>query len=68
MTPEQLIVWFNTNYAAVKAVRLYVQTRGVTEPEYIENFAMEGQVLDPTLVENILILLETGKLIMRMDT
>ena len=68
MTPEQLITWFNANYETVKAVRLYIQTRGVTEPEYIENFAVEGQTLDATLVENILILLQTGNLIMRLET
>jgi hypothetical protein len=68
MAPEQLIAWFNANYETVKAVRLYIQTRGVTEPEFIENFAVEGQVLDATLVENILILLQTGNLIMRLET
>jgi hypothetical protein len=68
MTPEQLITWFNANYETVKAVRLYIQTRGVTEPEYIENFAVDGETLDATLVENILILLQTGNLIMRLET
>jgi hypothetical protein len=47
---------------------LYIQTRGVTEPEYIENFAVDGETLDATLVENILILLQTGNLIMRLET
>jgi hypothetical protein len=68
VTPEQLITWFNANYETVKAVRLYIQTRGVTEPEFIENYAVEGQILDATLVENILILLQTGNLIMRLET
>ena len=68
VTEAQLRGWFAANYDAIKAIRLYIQTRGVTEPQFIEQFAVEGQPLDPTLVEHTLILLETGNLILRMET
>lgn len=68
MTEAQIQAWFAQNYDEIKAVRLYIQTRGVTEPTYIEQFAVEGQTLDAGLVTNILALLATGNLITILET
>jgi hypothetical protein len=68
ITTSALLSWFHANYAAIKAIRFWIQTHGVTEPETIEASAVEGQTLDPTLVEQVLTLLETGGLILRMET
>lgn len=68
MTTAQLIAWFNTNYESIKKIRLYIQTRGVTEPEFIEQYASDTGPLDPTLVSTALALLETGGLITRLES
>jgi hypothetical protein len=68
MTEAQVKGWYAANYATIKAIRLYIQSRKTTEPEYIEQFAVEGETLDPTLVSQVLALLETGGLILRMET
>ncbi len=67
ITEAQLRAWFAANYTAIKAIRLYIQTRGVTEASFIEQFAVEGQLIDPTLVEQALILMDQAGLILRME-
>jgi len=66
-TPDQLRAWFKLNTSVIAAVRAYVSTNRVVSTESIESNAVAGQVLDPTLVTEVLAMLETGGLIERME-
>ena len=67
MTEPQLQAWFRAHYDTIRAIRLYIQSRGTTEPSYIEQYADPNGPLDPTLVAQVIELLEIGGLITRLE-
>jgi len=66
-SPDQLRAWFKSNTPVISAIRSYVSINRVVSTESIENNAVAGQVLDATLVTEVLAVLETGGLIERME-